>query len=284
MNKTIAVTGSSGFIGKNVCISLRRNGYNVVEIDSERGFDIRVINNFSSLPDYDVIVHLAARSFVPDSFKEPLDFYQTNINGTLNVLESARQKKANVIFFSSYLYGTPKYLPVDENHELRPHNPYANSKLIGEKLCEAYFNDFNLSTTVFRPFNIYGNDQNGNFLIPTILSQLENEEVHLLDSIPKRDYIHVSDVVSAISCAIDANLNGYECFNLGSGKSFSVEHIAKALMEISKSEANLVFSNSARKSEVLDCYADITKTVEMLNWKPQVSIKQGLEQIINGRK
>lgn len=280
MNKIIAVTGSSGFIGKKLCELLKLNNFKVIEIDVDKGMDIKDFSIFGSLPDYDIIVHLAARSFVPDSFNEPLDFYQTNVHGTLNVLESARQKKAKVIFFSSYLYGTPDYLPVDENHKLSPHNPYANTKLVGEKLCEAFFKDFNVPVIIFRPFNIYGKGQNENFLIPTIVRQLQNEEIHLLDSEPKRDYIYVSDVVNAVYCAIKSNIQSLECFNLGSGESHSVREIAETLITLSQSKAVLVFKKEERKNEVLDCYADISKIKKMLNWEPRVCISQGLDKII----
>ena len=281
MIKTVVVTGSSGFIGRKLCLLLRKNHFNVIELDLEKKLDIKDFRAFSSLPDFDFIIHLAARSFVPDSFKEPLDFYRTNIDGTLNVLESARQKKAKVIFFSSYLYGSPEYLPVDEEHNLNPHNPYANSKMLGEKLCEAYFKDFNVPVMIFRPFNIYGSGQNENFLIPTIVSQLKNKEIQLLDSKPKRDYIHASDVVHAVYCAITSNIEGFECFNLGSGESYSVEHIAKELIKLSDANTELIFSQTTRENEVLDCYANIDKAKVMLNWKPEVTLIKGLELIIN---
>lgn len=279
MSRIIAVTGSSGFIGKNLCELLKSKNYEVIEIDIEKGMNIEDSSVLDSLPNYDYIVHLAAKSFVPASFNNPYDFYKTNIVGTLNVLESARKRKSKVIFISSYLYGSPEYLPVDEMHRLAPHNPYANSKLLGEKLCEAYYNDFGVPITIFRPFNIYGKGQNENFLIPTIKNQLENKEIKLLDSKPKRDYIHISDVVAAIHCSIETELSGFECYNIGSGQSYSVEYIAESLIKINNSKANLVFSNEERKNEVLDCYANINKTVSMLNWKPNKSLFDGLKEI-----
>ncbi len=280
MNKKIAVTGSSGFIGKYLCELLKSQEFEVIEIDIDKGFDIKDFDTFKLIPDYDFIVHLAAKSYVPDSFVQPHDFYKTNIDGTLNVLESARLNKAKVIFFSSYIYGVPERLPVKETHSKAPHNPYAHSKLLGENLCKAYNKDFGVPVTIFRPFNIYGPNQRSNFLIPTIIEQLGNPEINLLDDKPKRDYIYVTDIVNAILAAIKTDLDGFESFNLGSGKSYSVRDIAETLISISNSKAKLLFANKERKNEVSDCYADISKAKKMLNWEPLESISHGLKMTI----
>jgi len=280
MNKKIAVTGSSGFIGKYLCKLLKSQEFEVIEIDIDKGFDINDFDTFKLITDYDFIVHLAAKSYVPDSFVQPHDFYKTNIDGTLNVLESARLNEAKVIFFSSYIYGGPESLPVKETHRKVPHNPYSHSKLLGENLCKAYNKDFGVPVTIFRPFNIYGPNQRSNFLIPTIIEQLENSEINLLDDKPKRDYIYVTDIANAILAAIKTDLDGFESFNLGSGKSYSVRDIAETLISLSNSKAKLLFANKKRKNEVLDCYADISKAKKMLNWEPLVSISHGLKMTI----
>tara|TARA_B110001450_G_scaffold252071_1_gene273155 strand:+ start:2200 stop:3057 length:858 start_codon:yes stop_codon:yes gene_type:complete len=280
MSKIIAVTGSSGFVGKHLCKALRYNKNIVIEIDIEKGMDIEDASIFKSLTRYDYIIHLAAKSYVPDSYNDPISFYKTNFIGTLNVLESARNNNAKVIFLSSYLYGSPDYLPLDEHHKLKPHNPYAHSKILAEKLCEAYYRDFNIPTTVFRPFNIYGDDQNPNFLIPTILNQIQSGNVKLQDSKPKRDYIHVNDVVNAILLAISNKQHFCEKFNLGTGKSYSVSEIIEVIKKYTPTTFSVRYEEKTRKNEVLDCRADITKAKEFLNWEPQIDFQKGIKSLM----
>ena len=192
--KVIAVTGSSGFIGSHLISGLQSAGYNLLEIDIENGFDILDWKKLNKIGKFDIMIHLAAKSFVPDSFKNPKRFFEFNYLSTLNALEISKNHNAKFIYFSSYLYGNPKYLPIDENHPFSPHNPYAQSKLICEKLCEGYYRDFNVPITIFRPFNIYGSGQSGNFVIPSIIDQLNNGMLTLKDPRPKRDYVHVKDI------------------------------------------------------------------------------------------
>jgi nucleoside-diphosphate-sugar epimerase len=277
----VLITGSSGFVGKALISELQKENISAQGIDIADGFDITDFSTLEKLADIDCIVHLAAKSFVPDSFIKPLDFYQTNISGTLNVLELARKHNASVIFFSSYLYGAPEYLPVNEEHRLDPHNPYAQSKLISESLCHAYHRDFGVPVIIFRPFNIYGKNQNSDFLIPTIIKQCESGLIRLKDSRPKRDYIHVSDVAKAICLAIKRQNSNLEIFNLGTGTSFSVKEIVELIINNFAKVIKVEYDNEQRKNEVLDCYADITKMKNYFGWAPQISLEEGLKRILN---
>lgn len=276
----IVVTGSAGFIGKVVCRKLKSEGHNVVEIDTAYGQDVVNLNSLNNINRCDQIIHLAAKSYVPDSFINPYDFYKINIAGTLNVLETARTRDARVIFFSSYIYGNALELPVSENHGSNPHNPYAQSKQIGEELCCAYFRDFGVPTTIFRPFNIYGNGQSDNFLIPTILKQIRSGTVNLLDPNPRRDYIHVSDIADAVMCALDNNHMGCEVFNLGTGNSYSVEELVGIIKKYSKFDFTTQYSNQARQAEVDNCFADITKAFSLLGWKPKIKLEEGIKNLL----
>lgn len=276
----ILVTGSKGFLGKKICERLRVLGYNVDEIDFGNGQDINKLETFSPFSSAKLIIHLAAKSYVPDSMNNPIDFYNTNIIGTLNVLETARKNQARVIFFSSYIYGNPEFLPVTEIHSKNPHNPYAQSKLIGEDLCFAYYRDFNVPSIVFRPFNIYGPGQVGNFLFPTILNQISSGKIKLKDPLPKRDYIHCDDIVEAVVQAVKKDELKFETFNLGTGVSFSVKDIMDIIRLNSQSNFDVEFENVSRKSEVLDCYADITKTKKLLNWTPAKNLETGIKELL----
>ncbi|MDD3876063.1 MAG: NAD(P)-dependent oxidoreductase [Bacteroidales bacterium] len=281
--KTIAITGSSGFIGKHLLNHFKRLHYKIVEIDLTKGIDITKKEDLDKIQHFDIIIHLAARSFVPDSFIYPEAFFYNNFLSTLNVLELARKYNAKVIFFSSYLYGTPIYLPIDEKHPLAPHNPYAQSKLICEDLCEGYFRDFNVPVIIFRPFNIYGEGQGLSFLIPSIISQLENKEINLKDPRPKRDFIFIDDVVSAVIKAVEYSKNDFQVFNLGSGISSSINDVVNIILSLTAHKPSLNFSKEYRQGEVMDTVANITKSRLLLEWTPVFDIRTGLERILKNK-
>jgi len=144
------------------------------------------------------------------------------------MLELCRINHAKMIFFSSYVYGHPQYQPIDENHPIQAFNPYSQTKVICESLCEGYNRDFKVPVIIFRPFNIYGTGQNPDFLIPTIIQQAKSGKIVIKDDRPKRDYIHVEDIVKAIVAAIEAGNtdNSIKTYNLGTGESYSVKEIA----------------------------------------------------------
>jgi nucleoside-diphosphate-sugar epimerase len=280
MIKTIAVTGSSGFIGSKLVDSLRKDGFELLELDLKNRFDLTDNNCLEKIKKFDVVVHLAAKSFVPDSFIYPKQFYSDNYTITLNILELARKFNSKVIFFSSYVYGTPRYLPIDESHPLEAHNPYAQSKIICEKLCEGYARDFDLPVIIFRPFNIYGTGQNFYFLIPTILNQVKTGLVKLQDSRPKRDFIFVDDVISAIRLVISSSTPHLDVFNLGYGVSYSISDIINTIRDIYPYEFDVEFSGEIRKNEVMDIVADTSHAKVGLLWEPKVSLKEGIAKMV----
>lgn len=277
VNKHIAVTGSSGFIGSVLTKTLKDKGYNISEISRQKGVYITEWDNIKDYSNVDVIVHLAGKLFVPDSFENPRDFYQVNFISTLNALELARKNGAKFIFLSSYIYGPPKEIPVFEEHSLNPHNPYAQTKLICEKACEGYCRDFDMNVTIFRPFNIYGPGQSKNFLIPTIIDNASQGNITLKDPRPKRDYIHVKDVAGAILKEIESDKQGFTTYNLGTGKSYSVEEVVSLVKKFSKINVEVNYTHEYRKGEVLDSVADISKIKKELGWEPDYDLKRGIQ-------
>jgi UDP-glucose 4-epimerase len=275
----IAVTGSSGFIGKSLVPILIRTGHEVVEISRSLGFDICQWDSLSKLPMCDIIIHLAAKTFVPDSFENPREFYEVNNTATLNSLELARLWDANFIYMSSYFYGPPQYVPVDEDHPLKPHNPYAQSKLISEQLCAGYHRDFGISVTAFRLFNIYGPGQKGSLIIPEILKQIKSGKVILKDPRPKRDYIHIDQVISVIIKTLELKLNGFNVLNLGTGKSHSVQDLVETFKKVSPFEFDIEFTNEYRKGEVLESVADISKLNKIVGLYQQIELEEGLKTL-----
>ena len=189
--KHILVTGASGFIGKRLVKKLRTAGSIVTTISSING-DIAEPNTFSDLNNLDVdfVYHLAGKTFVPESWSNPALFHRINVSGTLNVLELCRLKNIPMAFVSSYLYGAPKYQPIDELHPIEPNNPYALSKANAEDLCRFYALHYGIPIAIFRPFNIFGPGQSKLFLIPKIIDQIfEDQSISLDDLSPRRDYL-----------------------------------------------------------------------------------------------
>ncbi len=281
--KNIAITGSSGFVGKHLIVELRKHNVNVIELDIDNGFDLTNNNDIKCVPEFSTIIHLAAKSYVPDSFENPASYYKTNVIGTLNALELCRKYDAKMIYTSSYVYGSPRYLPIDESHPVSAFNPYAQSKLIGEDLCKAYNRDFNISVIIFRPFNIYGIGQNKKFLIPSIINQAHTGIIELKDPRPKRDFIYIDDVADAYLKAVFTNFNSIEIFNLGSGTSTSIQDLVDMIIRKIDKNISVKFTGEQRKNEVLETKADVSKTTKLLNWKPIIAIDKGVINMISDK-
>jgi len=278
----ILITGYSGFIGSYLLKRLNKNEHELVLADITNDTDICDWQQVKHFTGIDIIIHLANLSFVPASYEQPKRFYETNYLSTLNMLELCRLNGAKMIYFSSYMYGHPQYQPIDENHPIQAYNPYSQTKVICESLCEGYNRDFKVPITIFRPFNIYGKGQNPEFLIPSIIQQAHNGKIVIRDDRPKRDYIHVEDIISAIITAIeikDEN-DSIKKYNLGSGISYSVKDIIDIVREFFDSEIEYICSHEVRANEVLDTIADITKIKRELNWEPKISIKEGLRKML----
>ena len=227
--RKVVVTGSNGFIGRHLCRQLDAPG---IELQSTRRrlskshtgdhydnhIDVTNIDKLhESIKEADIIVHLAAKSSVPDSFNNPYETYYTNILGTLNLLELARRRNvSNFLFISTYIYGQPKYLPVDEKHQVNPHSPYQRSKLAAEKLCENYSHDFGVNVVTLRPFYVYGPNSRSYSFISSAIRQIKNSgTVVLSGERTARDFLYVSDLVKLIEIIIKNFPKGYNVYNVG---------------------------------------------------------------------
>lgn len=273
----VLITGSSGFIGEKIKSLLEKENIRFFAPSRCEGTDFTDWEAVKNLPKCDVIIHLAAKTSVPESFEFPRDYYKNNLMSTLNTLELSKIWNSKMIFLSSYFYGPPRYIPVDENHLICPHNPYSASKYISEELCKSYSRDFDLDIIALRLFNVYGNNQQGNFLIPDILKQIDSGVVKLNDPRPRRDYIHINDVTNAIFKFISFKSNGFEVYNLGTGTSVSVDELVNLINKYSNKKFQIEYLNNYRKGEVLESKADISKLKRVLNWSPQIDIDTGLK-------
>jgi len=279
--KKILVTGSDGFIGSVLVKRLLDEGMEVEGLDLLHG-DVTNPACFDRLTQkgFFHVVHLAGKTFVPDSWKNPRDFFRINLMGTVNVLEFCRNTGAGLTYISSYLYGSPEYLPVDENHPVKSYNPYSHSKLLADNTCQFYEKNFNLRVSVLRPFNAYGPNQPVHFIIPEIIQMVKDptvEEVKVMDLRPKRDYIFIDDLVDAIFLSIGGEPGIY---NVGSGKSVSVEEIITKVMKISRISKPYKAKGTERQNEIFDLYAGVEKIRKTLGWEPKTSFEDGLKKCI----
>lgn len=280
--KRFLVTGSGGFVGKHLVNKLKKKGGKVIGVDIQSGVDIRDWEKVKDIEDVDIVYHLAAIMYVPFSWKRPQIVYEVNVQGTLNILEYCRiHDVKKMVFASSYLYGKPKYLPIDEKYPTNPHNPYARSKKIAEDLCQGYSEDFGLRCIVLRPFNIYGPWQSEKFLIPTIINQIIRGKVELDDPKPKRDFLYIGDAVAAYINAGEYKGSDFEIFNIGSGISYSVEEVVRKLIGIFGKKIVVNYRNKRRKNEIMDTIADISKAKEKLKWCPKTILDDGLRDTIS---
>lgn len=276
----IAVAGSDGFVGKSVCNLLKEAGHTVFPIDITSGLDLCDASILEKVPAIDGFVHLANLVYVPASYEDPAKFYRVNYLTTLNALEICRKWNAKLVYISSYVYGPPQYLPVDEKHPVSPFNPYAQTKVICEKLCEGYLRDFKVKVSVVRPFNLYGVGQKGKLLIPEIFTQIKEgkTQIQLKAADPKRDYINVIDLARAIKLCIekDCPIGPY---NVCSSESVSVREITEIINRHLKQKVEFSFSLSDRPNEV-DETRGAYYNLKMYGWEPSISFEEGIKAII----
>jgi len=276
------VTGAAGFIGRHLVPLLQRDDDTVHAVDRSAG-DLEVEATWSALPPAEVVVHLAGKSFVPASWLEPSSHIRANLNGALASLEYCRKHRARLVFLSSYLYGAPEALPIPETAVIRATNPYALSKQLAEQACRFYAEHFGLDVTVLRPFNSYGPGQGESFLIPAIVQAVERgEAVRVKDLEPRRDYVHVNDLVRAIVAAARGP-RGYRVFNVGSGVSHSVAEVIALIQEVWGTSLPVVSESVRRAGEIKDTVADVTSAADGLLWRPEISLADGLRMLHRAR-
>jgi len=240
---------------------------------------IRNIKQYK-LEGVDHVFHLAARVSVTDSWDKPFEYYSDNVMGTVNVLEFCRKTGTSMTYINSYPYGMPQYLPIDENHPINPNSPYNHSKQMGEEVCAFYAKNYGVNVTVLRLFNVYGVFQSEDFIISKIVKQsLDSDSKFIkVDNIePKRDYVYIADVVRAMEKTIE--LKGYNVYNIGSGKSYSVKELCDIAIDL-KPEKMIFSENKKRKNEIDNIVADISKAKKELDWEPETDIEQGIGRTI----
>jgi len=276
---SVLVTGNRGFVGTNLIKKLKNKVHIVpAELSNHERIDILRRNQLLGLENTDIIIHLASKTSIPNSTINPYEYYHTNILGTLNILDFARQNNVNkIVNISTYVYGKPNYFPINENHPINPHSPYTKSKVIAEKLCEFYAQDYGIDVVTLRPFYIYGPSQNELTFIPSIIKQIrKNGKVILSSRNTKRDFLFVDDFIDLINKLILNFPKGYNTYNVGFGKSYPLERVVEIIRQIFNINVDIEYNSSMRPNDIVDMVADVTQLEKLYGWKPQIDIETGL--------
>ena len=305
--KRVLVTGAGGFVGSHLTERLAKAGarvramvhYNALGTwgwldQSPARDDIEVVA--SDLCDRDsvlramngseIVFHLGALIAIPYSFEAPASYVQTNVMGTLNVLQAARTLGVERIVHTSTseVYGTAQYVPIDEKHPLQGQSPYSASKIGADKMAEAFRRSFDLPVVTLRPFNTFGPRQSPRAVIPTIISQcLAGDTVHLGSLEPTRDFLYVTDSVEGYLRAAVADDVVGETINMGTGREISIGDLAQLIVRMTGGAATIETEERRTRpdaSEVERLLADAALARLRLGWSPQVSLEDGLARTI----
>ena len=305
----ILITGAGGFIGSHLVVKLVELGSEVramVRYNSRNEWGLleqaphEIIKAIEIIPgdlrdpncvqqtvkDRNIIFHLGAIISIPYSYQNPNEVVETNVMGTLNILNAARENSITKLIHtsSSEVYGTAQYVPIDESHPLQGQSPYSASKIAADKLVDSFHLSYELPVGIVRPFNTYGPGQSSRAVIPTIIMQaLENESIRLGSLYPTRDFTYVEDTVNGfIKAAESPNIIG-EVVNLGVGMDVSIGDLVGKILRLIGRELK-VFSDHQRirptKSEVERLLSNNSKAKSLIGWSPQVDLDEGLNYTI----
>lgn len=304
-NKQVLVTGADGFIGSHLVEALLEKGYRVKALSQYNSFNywgwledipsninLKVINGDIRDPhfcleltkDVDLIFHLAALIAIPYSYVSPDSYIDTNIKGTLNICQAAKENgNIRIIHTStSEVYGTAQYVPIDEKHPKQPQSPYSATKIGADAIAMSFYNAFELPVTIARPFNTYGPRQSARAIIPTIIIQIANniKEIKLGDLTPTRDLSFVKDTCAGFIAIAESPLTVGKEVNICSNFEISMLNTLNSVKEIMHSEV-IIISDSQRirpgKSEVFRLWGDNSLLKELTGFEPKYSIQNGLE-------
>jgi len=310
----VLITGADGFIGSHLTEALLNEGHSVrafilynsfnswgwldslpqrvlAEIEIFAG-DIRDPNGVrTAMKGINQVYHLAALIAIPFSYHSPDSYVDTNIKGTLNVLQAARDEGCDrtLVTSTSEVYGTAQYIPIDEKHPFQGQSPYSATKIGADRLAESFYRSFDLPVTIVRPFNTYGPRQSARAIIPTIISQLlaGKMEISVGKLSPTRDFNYVIDTCRGFVDIANSSQTIGEEINVGTGKEISIKDLAETLIELINPDAKLVIDTQRirpAKSEVDRLLACNNKIRKLTGWSPKYSLRDGLAETIEWLK
>jgi NAD dependent epimerase/dehydratase len=309
-NKKVLVTGADGFIGSHLVEELINEGAKVKAFVVYNSFnswgwldgfpkhlldqveifagDIRDPNGIrQAMIDCEIVFHLAALIAIPFSYHSPDSYIDTNVKGTLNVIQAAKDLKLErvLVTSTSEVYGTAQYVPIDELHPKQPQSPYSASKIGADAIADSFYRSFGLPITIVRPFNTYGPRQSARAVIPTMITQLlaGKNEIALGDLSPTRDLLFVKDTVKGfVEIAKCEALIGQEC-NIATNSEISIGELADELIKQINPKAVIINEGQRmrpEKSEVFRLFGSNDKIIQYTNWKPSYTLAKGLESTI----
>lgn len=309
--KKVLVTGADGFIGSHLTESLLKKGYGVKAFTMYNSFntwgwldtlpkeelceieifsgDIRDPNGVrKAIKGVDGVFHLAALIAIPFSYYSPDSYVDTNIKGTLNVLQAAKELDTGRILVTSTseVYGTAQYVPIDEKHPFQGQSPYSATKIGADRLAESFYRSFNMPVSIVRPFNTYGPRQSARAVIPTIITQLLSgkEKIELGDLTPTRDFNYVKDTAAGFIAIAEADNTIGEEINIASQREISIGDLADEIIKQINPNAKIVCDEKRLrpvKSEVNRLLGSNKKIREMTDWKPEYTFQQGISETIS---
>ncbi len=306
----VLVTGSDGFIGSHLTEELVKKGYQIKAFVYYNSFnnwgwldtlpkhimenvevfqgDIRDPNGVEdAIKGVEAVFHLAALIAIPFSYHSPDTYVDTNIKGTLNVLQAARklETKRVLVTSTSEVYGTAQYIPIDEKHPFQGQSPYSATKIGADRLAESFYRSFQLPVTIVRPFNTYGPRQSARAVIPTIITQLltGKTEIKLGALTPTRDFNYVKDTVNGFVSIYECDKTIGEEINIATQNEISIGELAKELIRQINPNAKIICDEERlrpEKSEVNRLLGCNEKIMRLTDWKPQYSLEEGLRNTI----
>lgn len=279
--KNVLVTGSEGFIGKNLIQKLKQLNYKVFILNHHKKENILNPQIFSRLKNIDTVFHLAAVVGYKKVQENLCSAYRTNVLGTINILNFCLRQKAKLIFPSTFIYGPPFNRPKKETDSAEPTNFYTHTKYMAELFCQLYAKKYQVDAVIARTSNAYGPNQPKHYIIPFLFENLKkNKEIELTHPSAGRDFIHITDLLQAWIKLAQTKTHPGEIFNVSSGKSVSLEELAALIKHLTGSKTKVRFTKKLRKNEVLQSLMDNSKIKRKTGWKPNISLEQGLRQII----
>jgi len=305
----VLVTGADGFIGSHLTEMLVSKGCKVKALCQYNSFNnwgwlenidsqdsIEILTGDIRDPHYckhitkniDIVFHLAALISIPYSYIAPDSYVDTNIKGTLNICQAAKDNNVKRIVHtsSSEVYGTAQYVPIDENHPLQPQSPYSATKIAADAMAMSFFNAFELPIIIARPFNTYGPRQSARAIIPTIITQIANgvKEIKLGDITPTRDFNYVEDTCAGLVALSEVDVAIGQTINIGSNSEISIGDTFNIIKELMDSDVKFKIDKKRirpEKSEVFRLWCDNTKIEKLTGFKPQIDIREGIQKTID---
>jgi len=298
-NQSILITGGAGFIGGHLARTLSKDAELTVLDNLSTGDPANIPNQARTITEdvskrdiiskldtnSTIIFHQAGLVSVSQSIETPYESHTTNATGTLNILDAARQNDSRVVFASSAaIYGTPEYLPIDENHPFDPASPYGLDKLTADYYTRLYSDLYGLETVCLRYFNVFGPKQTvGDYasVIPIFIKQaLSGEDITVHGSGEQtRDFVYIDDVIQANIAAAQTQNVG-EAYNIGAGESTSIRNLADIIQDLTDTNSDIVHVES-REGDIDHSIADISKAEDYLDYQPNIALEEGIKRTIN---